>query len=61
MQRLEMLVRELQSNQDRHGSIARARYENVVQIWDRLVEKLTRRYSLAQSYVEFRHQAEQVS
>ena len=61
MQRLEMLLRELQTNHDRHGPIARARYENVVQLWDRLVEKLTRRHALAQSYVDFRHQAEQVS
>lgn len=61
MHQLETLVRELQSSHDRHGQIARARYDSLLILWERLLEKLTRRHALAQSYVDFRHQAEQVS
>ena len=60
MQHLGTLLNELQSSHDRHWQVARSRYETVFMLWEKLSEKITRRHTLAQSYVDFRHQADQV-
>ncbi len=58
--RLGTLVDELQSSNDRNWQIARARFDNLLTLWQNLSDKIIRRHILAQSYVDFRHQAEQV-
>ena len=60
MHQLGTLLQELQSSHDRHWQVARTHYETVFMLWEKLSEKITRRHTLAQSYVDFRHQADQV-
>ncbi len=57
---LGALVHELQSSNDRNWQIARTRIDNLFTLWENLSDKIIRRHTLAQSYVDFRQQAEQV-
>ena len=53
-------MQELQSSNDRNWQIARARLETISTQLQRVSEKIIRRRTLAQNFVNFRHQAEQV-
>ena len=55
-----VLVHDLQTSNDRNWQIARTRYESLYSQWERLSNIIIRRHALAQSYVNFRYQAEQV-
>ncbi|CAF5076916.1 unnamed protein product, partial [Rotaria magnacalcarata] len=59
--RLGTLVHELQASNDRSWQIARTRYDNLYSLWQKVSDKIIRRHSLAQSYVDFQNQAEQLS
>ena len=60
MSHVEKLVCDLQSSHDRHWQVAKTRYESLLNLWERLTDKLNRRSALAQSFVDFRCQADQV-
>ncbi|CAF0743307.1 unnamed protein product [Adineta steineri] len=59
--RLGTLVHELQLSNDRNWQAARTRFDNIFPVWQNLSDKIIRRHTLAQSYVDFRYQAEQLS
>ncbi|CAF2499044.1 unnamed protein product [Rotaria sp. Silwood2] len=59
--RLGTLVHELQLNNDRNWQIARTRFDNLFILWQNLSDKIIRRHTLAQSYVVFQNQVEQLS
>ncbi|CAF3636008.1 unnamed protein product [Rotaria sordida] len=59
--RLGTLVHELQSSNDRNWQMARTRFDNLFILWQNLSDKIIRRHTLAQSYVDFQNQAEQLS
>ncbi len=56
-----ILVHELQTSNDRNWQIARTKYESLYSQWEKLSNIIIRRHTLAQSYVNFRYQAEQVT
>jgi hypothetical protein len=58
---LGILVHELQTSNDRNWQIARTKYESLYSQWEKLSNIIIRRHTLAQSYVNFRYQAEQVT
>jgi hypothetical protein len=61
MHQMQNLLHELYASHDRHCQIAHARYEMLSQLWNTLVEKLTHRCTIAQSYIDFQQQADQVN
>ncbi|UJR28306.1 hypothetical protein I4U23_009551 [Adineta vaga] len=58
---LGTLVHELQASNDRNCQHARSRFDNLFSLWQTLSDKIIRRHTLAQSYLDFRYQTEQLS